>query len=234
MKKTMIGIVPLIDQDRNSYWMLPGYMEGIIEQGGIPVMLPVTKDKETLKQLVECYDGFVFTGGHDINPDLYHEEIVMECGEICDERDTMESLLLPLVYQANKPALGICRGLQLFNVCLGGTLYQDLNTMHPSNLEHRQPDKYHQPIHEVTLIKDTPLYDLLNKEVIGINSLHHQAIKDLSPMLKPMAITSDNLIEAVYDPSKKYFMAVQWHPEFSYLINDDSKKIFKSFVAAMQ
>ena len=126
MNMPQIGIVPLIDIQRESYWMLPGYMEGIADAGGLPIMLPLTADPAAIRRIAQLCDGFLFTGGHDLSPELYGQEILPLCGERCPERDAMERLLFPAVMELDKPVLGICRGLQFINVMLGGTLFQDI------------------------------------------------------------------------------------------------------------
>lgn len=230
MRKPMIAIVPLYDEYKESYWMLPGYMKGIEMVGGLPVMLPLTHDKQILQQIVDTFDGFLFTGGHDLSPLLYNEEQIKECGLPCLERDKMEVELLKTVIQNDKPTLGICRGIQLFNVVYGGTLYQDLPSQKPTYVEHHQTPPYDQPIHQVQLLKDTPIYHLLKKEEISVNSYHHQAIKELSSLFEVMAYSEDHLIEGIYHPYKKFVWAVQWHPEFLYLKDSNSQKILKAFV----
>lgn len=124
--KPIVGILPLFDEKKDSYWMRPGYMKGIMNAGGIPVMLPFIENIEDIKQLSENFDGFLFTGGPDIDPTYYHEEKKENCGDLTPYRDTLESQLFKEVYALNKPILGICRGHQLLNVLCGGTLYQDL------------------------------------------------------------------------------------------------------------
>ena len=230
--KPIIGIVPLVDTERDSYWMLPGYMTGIETAGGIPIMLPLTDTPEDLSQLIQLCDGFLFTGGHDVSPELYGEQPLPQCGERIPLRDRMEQQLLAEALKADKPLLGICRGTQVINAILGGTLYQDLPTQMPSTLEHHQPPPYDVPVHAVTLEQDSPLYDLLKKGHLEVNSYHHQGIKTLSPQLKKMAAATDGLIEAVFIPGKRFVWAVQWHPEFSYRRDADSRKILSAFVAA--
>lgn len=232
-KKPLIGLVPLVDEDRDSYWMLPGYMKGVELAGGVPVMLPLTDDAETLARIVDVMDGFIFTGGHDISPALYGEEKLPECAACCDERDAMERILVPMALEKNKSVLGICRGLQLMNALLGGTLYQDLPTQHPSGIIHRQSAPYDVPAHTVALVENSPLANLLGKTEIGVNSCHHQAIKDLATAFKVMAWSPDGLIEAVCMPEKRFTWALQWHPEFAYKVSDDSMKIFGAFIASM-
>lgn len=130
MKKPIIGIIPLVDMERESLWMLPGYMKGVEQAGGIPVMLPLMSEEDSLQQLVEEMDGFLFTGGQDISPNLYGEKRLPMCGQCCRERDDMEAVLFRLLYEMDKPILGICRGIQCINVIMGGTLYQDLPSEH--------------------------------------------------------------------------------------------------------
>lgn len=232
MSSPIIGVIPLVDMEKNSYWMLPGYLDGLIEAGGTPVMLPLTSDMTILRQLSRMCDGFLFTGGQDISPDLYGEDPLPSCGESCRLRDDMERTLFQLLYEQDKPVLGICRGIQSINALLGGTLYQDLPTQKVSNVEHHQSPPYDEPVHKVEIMEDTPLFKLLNRKEISVNSYHHQAVKSLSSDLQMMARSPDGITEAVYAPEKKYVWAVQWHPEFFYLKDDSSRKIFRSFIDA--
>ena len=230
MKKPIIGIVPLVDIERESYWMLPGYMKGIEQAGGIPLMLPLTSDEENLQQLAEELDGFLYAGGQDISPNLYAQRRSRMCGQSCHERDEMETILFSMVYEQDKPLLGICRGIQCINVVMGGTLYQDLPSEHSSDTEHHQIPPYDVPVHSVKIIGDSPLYKLLKKETLMVNSYHHQAIKTLAPKLSVMAVSEDSLVEAVYVPNKKFIWGIQWHPELSYLADENSRRIFSEFV----
>ena len=229
--KPIIGVMPLWDDKKDSIWMLPGYFEGIEKAGGIPIMLPFTDNNPDIDQLVSLCDGFLFTGGHDVSPGVYHEE-KMEGTYPCQKRDRLETVILNKAIEEDKPILGICRGIQFINAVLGGSLYQDLPTQHPSEESHRQPAPYDIPSHNVSLRKDSPLYKCLKIEDLPVNSCHHQAIKELAPGLEIMAISTDGIIEAVYMPSKKFLWAVQWHPEFSYKNNESSMKIFKAFINA--
>lgn len=228
MKKPIIGIVPLFDEYKDSYWMLPGYMLSIEKCGGIPIMLPLITNKENIKKLTKYCDGFLFSGGHDVNPNLYKEEKSNKCHNICVERDEMETILFEEIIKEDKPLLAICRGIQIINVLLGGSLYQDLQTQ--KGLNHVQKPPYDINFHKVDIIKDTPLYNLLNLNEIGVNSYHHQAIKDLAVNLKPMAVSKDGLIEGVYLEDKKFVWGLQWHPEFNYEKEETSIKIIKEFI----
>lgn len=230
MRKPVIGIVPLMDMGKDSYWMLPGYMKGIEEAGGIPLMMPLNSDPAVLSQLVSEMDGFLFTGGQDVGPELYGEVPSPQCGEVCRERDEMERALLSVACGQDKAILGICRGIQFINAAMGGKLYQDLPTEYPSETEHHQSPPYDRPIHSVRLVSGSPLYQLLKTETLPVNSYHHQAVKELAPGLKAMAYSEDGLVEAIYMPTKKFVWALQWHPEFSFKSDANSRKIFEAFI----
>lgn len=232
--KPLIGVMPLVDDEKESLWMLPGYMDGITEAGGIPIMLPLTADIDDIKQLIDTCDGLLFTGGHDVSPDIYNGSPDNDTVVSCAMRDKMESIAFDLAVEKDMPILGICRGIQFINAVLGGTLYQDLPTEHPSDIDHHQNPPYDIPIHNVRIMKYSPLYELLQKEELEVNSYHHQAIKDLSPELVAMAYSPDGLVEAVYKPDNRFVWALQWHPEFSHKSDENSKKIFGLFVSYMR
>lgn len=229
-KKPIIGVCPLWDEEKNSYWMLPGYMDSILASGGVPIMLPFAEDDERITQLSEMCDGFVFTGGQDVAPEIYGETVKFDNVGCCKKRDALERALLEKALQQDKPILGVCRGVQFLNAALGGTLYQDLPSEVPSLLEHHQNPPYDVPIHAVTVTPGTPLHTLSGKEELMVNSYHHQAIKALSPQLACMAVASDGIIEAAYMPNKKFVFAVQWHPEFLFAVDETSRRIFRAFI----
>lgn len=231
-RKPVIGVIPLYDDEKESMWMLPGYFDGISASGAIPVMLPLNAGKDELIQLDKFIDGYLFTGGHDVNPNMYNEKKSDKCGIPCDARDRLERLVFDIAEKNDKPILGICRGIQIINALMGGTLYQDLPTEHKSDTEHHMTPPYDRIQHYDNVIEDTPLFELTGKEKIGVNSYHHQAIKELAESLEPMAVSEDGLIEAVSGKNRKFLWAVQWHPEFSYKTDDISLKIFKAFIAA--
>ncbi len=230
--KPLIGLLPLIDYQKKSYWMLPGYMQGIEAAGGIPVMLPLTDCTEDINTFTHMCDGFLFTGGQDVSPEIYNEKKIEKCGECSYARDKMELMLLNELLSIDKPVLGICRGIQFINAALGGTLYQDIPSQTASDINHHQKPPYDIPVHKVILKKESPIHNLLKKDILSVNSYHHQAIKNLAPPLKVMATATDGIIEGVYLPEKKFLWAIQWHPELSYKTDEDSAKIFAEFVKA--
>ena len=196
MKRPIIGVCPLFDSEKNSLWMLPGYNDGIENAGGVPLMLPLSRDKKVLAAAFEVCDGLVLTGGQDVDPALYGGR-KETCGEICEKSDFAEALQLKLALERDKPVLGICRGIQFLNAALGGTLYGDLKTEHKSSVGHVMTPPYDRAVHKVTIKKGTPLYDIIGAEQISVNSYHHQAVKTLSPKLSEAARSEDGLIEGV-------------------------------------
>ena len=157
IRDRLIGLTPIVDAGRDSLWMLPGYMQGLEAVGGIGMMLPLTDDAAMLKDSVDRVDGLLLTGGNDVAPVLYGETKETFCGENDPRRDRMEARLIELALQADKPVFGICRGLQILNVVLGGTLYQDLKTQTGTEITHSMDKPYDRTVHEVNILPDTPL-----------------------------------------------------------------------------
>lgn len=232
MEKPYIGVMPLYDDEKGNYWIVPGYMKAVEEGGGIPVMLPLTADPAILRSMADTFDGFLFPGGHDVNPARYGEAISPLCGRVNDERDEMEISLFHRVIERDKPILGICRGIQLINVALGGSLYQDLPAQFPSSVKvvHKQAPPYDRGAHPVAIDKESPLYRLFGTESVMVNSKHHQGIKRLADRLLPIARAEDGLVEAVCMPDKTFVIAVQWHPELSYGADPLQFRLFVEFV----
>ncbi len=228
--KPVIGVTPLWDEEKKSIWMLPGYMDGIQSAGGLPVVLPFTDDEEVLDQAADAIDGLLLTGGQDINPALYGAERHPNAGENSLLLDRMEESLLEKMLERDKPVLGICRGIQFLNVYFGGTLYQDVES--ELKQEHHQDHPYDHFWHLVDITPGTPLSDILGKKDIEVNSIHHQAVRDVAPPLKVMATTEQGLVEGLYLPGKKYVLGIQWHPEYMYNTDENSRKLFQSFVEA--
>ncbi len=131
MEKALIGVTPLYDENRGAIWMLPEYLKGVSRGGGIPVILPLSDTAEEARALARRLDGFLFTGGQDVDPALYDQVELPFCGKTSARRDAFEKALLAEILRLDKPVLGICRGLQLINVMLGGSLYQDIPRRQP-------------------------------------------------------------------------------------------------------
>lgn len=206
-------------------------MKGIEQVGGIPVLLPLTDDSDDISQLADTFDGFLFSGGPDIHPEIYGEFISEGCGEISKQRDDLELFLIKLLLERNKPIFGICRGVQVINVGMGGTLIQDIPTEYKTAVNHSQEKPYHRAVHSVTL--SDKLAEMLGESDLNVNSMHHQSIKKLAPQLKIGARSPDGIIEAAYSPDYKFVLGVQWHPEHN-LEWHSSNRLFSSFVNACQ
>lgn len=229
----VVGVTPLWDEEKQSLWMLPGYLDGLRQAGCLPMILPLTKEPEEIDQILSMVDGILLTGGQDVSPELYGETPALT-GEICEMRDAMERLLLKKAMVLEKSVLGICRGIQFINAALGGSLYQDIPSQRPSAVEHHQCPPYDQPSHEVALVQGSPLQTLLGQEKLLVNSYHHQAVKRLADGLEVMARSEDGLVEAVWKPDQSFLWAVQWHPEFSFRTDAASRRIFDAFTGSMK
>lgn len=237
MKKPLIGLTPNHDTVSNDISIRPTFLRALKNAGAIPVILPLEFSTEDMMQLVDTLDGFIFTGGPDVHPFYFGEDTHPCCGNISTSRDTMELGLLPLIIKARKPILGVCRGLQLINISLGGTIYQDLKSQFKNNIPiaHNQPFSYDIPSHTVNIEPGTTLSQIVKLSdgcSIKVNSMHHQAIKTPAPGLTVSAYSQDGLIEAVEKSSYPYLIAVQWHPEYLWEQDFVSINIFRSFVTA--
>lgn len=233
LKKPVIGIT-------SSYVKHNHYMEGvyvhhdyhraIIEAGGIPLILPISPSSMVPHYLSLC-DGIIFSGGEDIDPQFYQEAPQQNIGFFYTERDQMEIELFHQALSQNKPILGICRGFQLMNVALGGTLIQDIPSQKKHSIAHFQSIPRSKPFHSVRIEKQhNLLFDIVQKESIFVNSLHHQGIERLAKDLYPVAYAPDGLIEAAIYEKASWVLGVQWHPES--LANNDPlmKLLFQSFI----
>jgi putative glutamine amidotransferase len=213
--------------------LLQAYSDAILSVGGLPVLIPLSfVDKPAeLANLVELMDGLVFTGGGDIDPQRYggtdHE---LSTG-VDSGRDSLELLLFELLVERRKPLLGICRGMQLMNVALGGDLYTDLSTQRPGSLKHdHDPDRPRTHIaHGVTLSAEGKLFQIIEDKTIPVNSLHHQGIHRLASGMLVQGLAEDGSIEAVELVDYPFCIGVQWHPEWL-MDQNASRKIFKALV----
>ncbi len=232
--KPIIGVLPLWDDEKNSIWMLPAYMNAISEEGGVAIILPLKGERDDILQICKLCDGFLFTGGHDVSPSLYGEEATPKCGLPNAERDDLERVVFEYALIHDTPILGICRGIQLINALCGGSLYQDLPSEYddPRAVNHQMTPPYHHPQHRVSIVEGSPLHQIVGTSSLEVNSYHHQAIKSLGVGVIAAAISEDGLVEAIDIPHKKFILAVQWHPEFSFETDHISRQIFRAFIEA--
>ncbi|MBV7275180.1 gamma-glutamyl-gamma-aminobutyrate hydrolase family protein [Clostridiaceae bacterium UIB06] len=235
MNKPLIGIIGnlLIDQGG----MFPGYerayvnndyVQSVAMAGGIPFILPLITDYETIKKQIETVDALIISGGYDVNPLIYGEEPIEQQGFLCPERDEYDIKVIKIALELKKPILGVCRGLQILNAALGGTLHQDTSMIEESYIKHHQSSRPDVSSHTVNVVKGTKLYDILGEKVFT-NSFHHQAIKELASGFKISAKAKDGVIEAI-EKEEGFIIGVQWHPEM--MASKDSKMLdlFKELI----
>lgn len=228
--KPLIAVTPLFESNPKRQYMNFDYFAAILDNGGIPVMLPIEASEAVWDEYLDRVDGILFTGGQDVNPVLYKQTPMETTLYVCPERDALEYGLCKKAIEKNKVILGICRGEQLLNVACGGTLYQDLPTYRPSSIAHRQTTPNHLPSHDVKVVEGSPLHLLTHKTRIAVNSTHHQGIDKLGKGLVAMAFATDGLTEGVFMPDKKFVWAIQWHPERMYKEHPAARLIFEEFI----
>lgn len=201
-----------------------GYYQSVLKAGGIPFIIPPFYETDRLGELLDRLDGIIFSGGGDINPLLLGEEPIKELHSITPERDQQELLLARLAYDRQIPMLGICKGIQIINAALGGTLYQDIHTqMEGIRIKHSQDQDRRYPSHQVTISRGSILEKIFGTE-LAVNSFHHQACKSAAPGLKVTAMSSDGVIEAIESDEFKSIMGVQWHPE-TYILRNSTEML---------
>jgi putative glutamine amidotransferase len=214
----------------------PLYANAVGAAGGAAVLIHLEQDEKVLRYVYERLDAIILSGGGDISPIYYRADPTGYCMEVDPLRDQVELLLARWAIEDNKPLLGICRGLQVLNVALGGTLYQDVQVEYGDELQHDQKmvgEGAHRA-HEVAIEKSSLLYQAAGVQngSLPVNSSHHQAIKELATGLKATSHASDGIIEAVEIPGKRFLLGVQWHPEGMYEQYPAQLSIFKALVSA--
>ena len=213
--KPVIGITG--NYDKETCTLAEGYYQSVLKAGGIPVIIPPTPPTgrgEELTDLLDRLDGIIFSGGGDPNPLFFGEQPIKELHSITPERDMQELVLVRLAYDRQIPMLGICKGIQIINAALGGTLYQDIHSqMEGVRIKHSQDQDRRYPSHTVKIEADSILHKLFDADEIPVNSFHHQACKEAAPCLKVTARSTDGVIEAVESNEFKSILGVQWHPE---------------------
>lgn len=207
------------------------YADAVLMGGGIPLIIPVVHDEEIIGNYLDLVDGILFTGGEDISPLAYGENPMKEVANISYDRDEMELALYKGAYDRKIPILGICRGLQLINVAMGGTLYQDLNLQLPQALGHVSTYDITRGYHNIEIKEDTVLHEIFGLEKINVNSNHHQSIKDLGKALKINSLSTEGIIEGIESPKDDNFvLGVQFHPEAMVHKHKEFIGIFEYFV----
>lgn len=206
------------------------YINAVVEGGGIPVVIPNLQDTENMDRYVDIVDGIIFTGGEDVSSNYFGEEPLKEVTMISRDRDLTEMALFMKVYEKGIPIFGICRGMQLINIALGGNVYQDIYTQAPGVHGHTCETNLQEGYHNINISVGTIMHEIFNKEKLQVNSLHHQALKTLGKDLKVTANSSDGIIEAIESTNHKFIMGVQFHPETMAMKYKEFIKPFSYFV----
>lgn len=207
------------------------YTKSIENAGGIPLVLPYTLEDSVIKEYVNRMDGILFTGGEDVSPSYYGQAIKRGFGGCSSNRDAFEWKLLTEAMAQGKPIMGICRGMQLINIFYGGTLFQDLNQMAFTSLEHsciKLPK--HVATHEVEVYVNTHLYEMVQNGRLQVNSKHHQSVDRLGDGLIVSSKALDGVIEGIEDPNRPFVVALQWHPEMMAGHDRSQANIFDGFI----
>jgi len=221
------------DQDFPIVALLRAYVDALVRAGGVPVLIPCSLAEETRQSLCGRLDGILFTGGGDIAHDRGIGKTNPLMDDVDSERDSIEFSLLDILVHGEIPFLGICRGFQVINVGLGGTLYTHIEDQMPGALNHNMYPEFPRThlAHSVKVEGGTCMASILGETELYVNSLHHQGVKEIPSALNPVAYAPDGLVEAMEMPSHPFGMAVQWHPEW---LTDQpaTQRLFRAFVEA--
>lgn len=210
-----------------------GFIEGLQTAGALPVVFPISSE-ESAKQYVESVDAVLLAGGQDVSPLTYGEEPHLKLQDTSLLRDRFEMAVIKEAWAAKKPVLAICRGLQIFNVAFGGTLYQDVSLYPDLRIQHVQVSTPETAAHSITIEKDSWLGQLYGTKA-KVNSYHHQAIKQLATNLRPVAWSNDGLIEAFESKDDQHItVGVQWHPELMIHDSEAAQGLFNAYVKTVR
>jgi putative glutamine amidotransferase len=209
------------------------YVQGVTHAGGAPITIPLELEEDTLRTIYDSLDAVFLPGGEDIDPSRYHEDPHELLGAVDKERDRTEFLLASWAMAENKPILAICRGAQVMNVAAGGSLYQDITAQRPNSEKHDYfPPQFERfrLSHEVEVDTGSRLHELMGPHG-AVNSMHHQAVKDLAPTLRAVAWAPDGVVEAVEVAAHPFALGIQWHPEELAPRDDPGMiRVFRAFV----
>lgn len=235
MKHPLIGITSSVGKNKDDHptvYLLQAYVDAIQNAGGIPVIIPNSIATTEWDVLYQRLDGILFSGGGDIQTDLFNGSDHPLVDGVEPARDATEMAFLRAAATDGKPFLGICRGAQLMNVALGGTLYTHIHDQFSGQIQHDYPGNRRKAlVHPVNVNEDSHAAEIFGETLLHVNSLHHQGLKDIAPNLNAVAHAPDGLVEMVELPDHPYALAVQWHPEWL-TDQEPMRKLFQSFIHA--
>ena len=230
-KHPVIGICGAYHTEEETVLIKETYTNAILRWGGLPVVLPEVTDKETIERYLDVIDGLLLSGGGDIEASIFGEEKLPESGEPNLKRDAFELSITPLAVERQMPVFGICRGMQVLNVALGGTIYQDIPVQLGIPCEkHRQEKPYSAPYHEVLLERNGLFASIVGSDSVMTNSMHHQSLKDIAESLVVEGRTADGVIEAVSSRENEGVFGVQFHPEYLQENDPALAGLFRHFI----
>lgn len=210
------------------------YLHAVQQAGGVPLVLPPQLSPEARDRLLATVDGLLLTGGGDVDPARYGAENVASLG-VSEERDTLEVAAVLAALDRDVPILALCRGMQVLNVALGGTLHQHIPDALPhSRIAHAVPQPRDEPAHEVEVEPGSRLALLIGDGAIGVNSRHHQAVDRLGEGLVVTARAPDGVVEGLELPGRRFVLAVQWHPEDMTARFDSARALFEGLAKATE
>lgn len=233
----LIGISGSLEKDESKQFLVRDYNTAILAAGGIPVLLSLDMNQAQLAACLAPLSGLLLAGGNDVAPSLFGETPVQALGEVNPLRDSFEMRLLNAAFPLRMPVLGICRGMQVMNVMMGGSLYQDIPSQHRtpdghSPMAHSQTCPAQYDSHGVSIQAQTRLEAILGTRRLPVNSFHHQAVKAVAPPLRCCAVSDDGIIEAVESAEHPFFLGVQWHPERMARTDAHAAALFSALVEA--
>ena len=226
----IIAVLPQFDIQRKRWFINQPYVQCIEKAHGRAVLvLPQNKKSGLSSEYLRNFDGYLLPGGPDANPLLFHEDVNDKCGVICEERDRVELETLAIVNGWNRPVFGVCRGVQMMNLSLGGDIYQDISER--TSILHYQTADDQIPTHQVILEEESQLYSITKEKQLFVNSFHHQTIRRLGNGLQIAGTARDGMIEAIERIGHPFYIGVQWHPEHLYDWYPGQQMIWDSFIA---
>lgn len=227
--KPKIGVI-VCGFIENKQFVTNAYIQSVRYSGGIPLILPLIRSDQVLKEYAALCDGFLFCGGNDITPLLFGQEPQKGNGQTNISLDLFQIRLMKEVLKTNKPVFSICRGMQVFNVACGGTIFQDISLQPGNHLDHmQQSDTRSEVSHKVHVKPGTRLKKYVGS-LLYVNSYHHQTLDRIGKNLQVSAVASDQTVEAIELPSHPFAIGVQWHPECMYRTSSDMRELFGSFI----